>query len=123
MLYPFTDCDTNRMVTFRNITVKDTVINGSILPPGIIRCPPEAPCYDINFQNVDYYGIWRWIGPGYLTINAYGKVENSHPHPHILDVETNSETPFDWYDFMNETWLLGCFIVESIEKFTAIVIL
>ena len=85
MLFPITECPTNPLITFQDITVRNTTMHGSILPPGVIRCPPENPCYGINFEDVIYHGLWRWFGPGYFTTNAYGTVKNSHPHPGIID--------------------------------------
>ena len=83
MLYPLTECSTNPLVTFRNITLQNVTTYHGLFPPGVIRCDPTNPCQDINFINVNHYGFWRWFGPGFYTQNAYGLVKNSYPDPNI----------------------------------------
>lgn len=86
MLYPLNkDCATHPEVTMRNITLRNIHSQGSILPPGIIRCNVTNPCTNIVFENVQMKSfLWDMVGNGFITEYAYGKSTGSFPDPGFL---------------------------------------
>ena len=87
MLYPLaggdSTCATQPLITVSNITLRNIVSHGGILPPGIIRCNATNPCTNFVWDNVKIHGWWRILGLGFITENTFGNVTNSHPEPKI----------------------------------------
>ena len=81
MLYPLTACETQPRITLYNITLKNIDIEGSVLPPGIIRCNETNPCHDFTFENVNVRSLYTKLRMNYIMENVYGEVINSFPDP------------------------------------------
>ena len=82
MFYPFgADCPTQPLVQVSNVTLTNITQQGSILPPGIVRCHETLPCTGFVFDNVKATGWWSILGLGYITENIVGTVTNSEPVP------------------------------------------
>ena len=82
MLYPvIKQCQTQPLVTLRNITLRNVVSTEGILPPGIIRCNETNPCTDFTFENVYQTGWFTLFNYGYITENVIGTSYLSFPNP------------------------------------------
>ena len=86
-MYPLLPCDTNPLITFGDITLRNITVHGSYLPPGIIRCDKTNPCYNLVFDNVKASGWWHYLGVGYIVENAFGTVTDSKPVPAFVTPE------------------------------------
>lgn len=52
LLYPLTPCETNSLIEFKDITLRNIQVYDAIFPPGVIRCNETIPCTGFVFQNV-----------------------------------------------------------------------
>jgi len=70
MVYPLDpNCDTQPLITVKNITLNNIETHGGLLPAGILRCHESNPCTGMVFNNVIQNSIWRTLGFGYITEN------------------------------------------------------
>jgi hypothetical protein len=79
----------------KNITLRNIVSHGGLLPPGVIRCHETNPCEGFVWDNVKLYGWWRLFGLGFITENVKGTVTESHPIPAFTNLASEaSHCPF-----------------------------
>ena len=96
MFYPFgnkENCETQPLITVRNITFRNIESHGGILPPGVLRGNETNPLTDINFENVKLHGIWRYFAWTYYTEDVYGTAIDTHPVPKYSDSEAEGSHP------------------------------
>ena len=92
MIYPLDkDCQTQPRIDVRNITLRNIVSKGGLLPPGIIRCNETNVCTGFVFENVHLSGWLIHKDHGYITENVEGIVINSFPDPHFNASTSNYE--------------------------------
>ena len=84
MIYPLDkNCQTQPRIDVRNITLRNIVSKGGLLPPGIIRCNETNPCTGFVFENVNLSGWLIHKDNGFITENVQGVSINSFPDPHF----------------------------------------
>jgi hypothetical protein len=97
MLYPILkQCETQALITVKNITLRNVVSTDGVLPPGIIRCNETNPCRDIYFENVDATGWFTLLNYGYITENALGSQWLSFPSPGFQSELSTKTSTIDW---------------------------
>ena len=99
MLYPLaggdSTCATQPLINVRNITLRNIVSHGGLLPPGVIRCNETNPCEGFVWDNVKIYGWWRLLGLGFITEYVEGTVTKSHPIPAFTNLASEApQCPF-----------------------------
>lgn len=68
-------------------------MEGSILPPGVIRCNETNPCHGFVFENVKMNAWYdKFESLGFITENVYGQVIDSYPDPGFME-EPSMEEP------------------------------
>lgn len=92
MLYPFTPCETQPLITISDITLRNITSTGGPLTPGVVRCHETNPCKNINFENVNLKSWWSNWGGNFITENVYGNVTDCLPAPTFNS--THSESIF-----------------------------
>lgn len=50
------------------------------------------PCRDINFENVNADGWWKYFNINYIVENVYGTVTDSSPIPAFLNLGDSSSS-------------------------------
>ena len=82
MIYPLQPCQTNPLVTFEDITVRNLTSYGSVLFAGVIRCNATNPCKNFVFEDVHLTSpFWDLLGIGYISQYIEGVESNDFPDP------------------------------------------
>ena len=83
MDYPVSDfCQTDPLVTMRDITLRNITSTGALLPAGVILCNATNPCKNFVFEDVNMRSpLWDAIGIGYINHFSEGVSIRSFPDP------------------------------------------
>jgi len=68
MIYPLQPCETNPLVSFEDITIRNLTSHGSVLFAGVLRCNASNPCKNFVFEDVHLTSpLWDLLGIGYIS--------------------------------------------------------
>ena len=89
MLYPLQPCETQPLITIKNITLRN-VKHTESLTPGLIRCNETNPCTGFEWNMVHGTGWWHFLGFNYITEHVEGDVVDSDPMPDFVSASASS---------------------------------
>lgn len=83
--YPYGEhCETQPLVTIKDITLRNVTSSGGLLPAGTLRCNEANPCLNFLFEDVQVHApFWDLFKHGFITENVHGKSLRVHPDPHF----------------------------------------